>query len=541
MSRRRDLLIAAALALLTFALYAQVRHFEFVSYDDNAYITANPHVQQGLTAQGVHWAITSVDTANWHPLTRLTHLLDVHLFGLRAGPHHLINVAIHIANALLLYALLRMLVPSVTWPSALAAGLLALHPLRVESVAWVSERKDVLSALFFLLTLIAYVKYARSARRGARRGWFVASLLLLALGLMSKAMLVTVPGVLMLLDYWPLGRLRDRNEFRRRLIEKLPFFALCVALAVVTFLAQHAGGAVRSSETIPVAMRLQNAAVSYVLYLLKTVAPARLAVLYPYPSSISVATTVGAVVLLVAITWLAWRGRSRRPYVIVGWLWYLGTLVPVIGLVQVGQQAYADRYTYIPHIGLFIAVAWLAAEGWRRLGTARLPRIMYAALVVMLLALLMVTTYRQIGVWRNSETLWAHTAAVTRDNWIAWNHLATIYASQGRLDEALRLTAAVVERQPTFAIGQLNRGNTLMRAGEHTAAIDAFRRAIDLQPNLAAAHNNLGILLASAGRTAEALAHFRAAVEAEPNVPEWRNNLAAIERRIAEQQAAPPQ
>jgi hypothetical protein len=525
-SRSRSLqtvLIVLLLIGATAGAYARVGHFGFIDFDDDQFVSANPHVKQGITPQTLRWVMGSVVVANWHPVTMFSHLLDVALFGVRAGPAHLVNLGLHIANALLLFALLEVLTRA-RWRSAIVAGLFALHPLHVESVAWISERKDVLSTFLFLLTLLAYVSYARGGRgeRGRWR-WYLAAMVLLALGLMSKPMLVTTPLVMLLLDFWPLKR---EQATRQLLLEKLPFAVLSIADGLITFSLQRQTGAVPSLSRVAPMLRAQNAIVSGVGYLADMIWPAKLAVFYPYPTRIPPALVLLCATILIALTWLAWRQRNRRPYLLMGWLWYGLTLLPVIGLVQVGDQARADRYTYIPSIGIFIAVAWTV----RSCALSSLSRGACSALAVVVLALLGWGTWIQTGYWQNSRTLWTHAAQVTRGNWLAWNHLATLDAKDGQYAEALQLTREVVRVRPDFAGGYLNLGNVLMESGELRGAMESFRRAISLHPGLAAADNNLGRALLMTGQVDAAVEEFEAAVKADPDNPDWQRNLATALR-----------
>ena len=521
-SRSRSIAIVIGLVVATVAAYARVIHFESVSYDDPDFI-ATPQAQEGLTPQSVRWALTSVVASNWHPVTMLSHLLDVELFGQRPGLHHLTNLVFHVANTLLLFTLLRQLTGAI-WRSALVAALFALHPLHVESVAWIAERKDVLSTFFFLLTLMAYGWYAR--RPSALK--YALTLVLFALGLMSKPMLVTVPGVMLVMDYWPLKR---PQRWGRLAVEKLPLVALAIADAVVTFVLQQQTGAVAPIERVSLSMRLANAIVSYVRYLWMTIWPADLAVFYPYPDRWPAVVVIAALALLVAITIVTVRQARARAYLIVGWLWSLGTLVPVIGIVQVGHQALADRYTYIPLIGPFIALAWAAEELARRSKNAARIACAFAAFA---LAALSILTFIQVRHWRNSLTLFAHAVDVTDENWLAYNHLATALREAGRVDEAVASAQQVVRIRPNWAIGHFNLGNTLMQAGDADGAIAAFQRAIQLRPNFAQAHNNLGLALVMSDRLEEAIEHFRAAVEADAQSPQWRKNLEIAQRRLNE-------
>ena len=406
-------------------MYAQVGGFGFVNFDDPDYVAENPHVRGGITADGVRWAFTSGDAANWFPLTRLSHMLDVELFGLRAGWHHLVNVLIHALAALLLFGFLNRATQA-RWPSALAAFLFALHPLHVESVAWIAERKDVLSALFWFLALWAYV-------RG--RKWLV--LAAFCLGLMAKLMIVTLPFVLLLMDVWPLRRPRAASL----IWGKLPLFALSAAAAVATYLVQRESGAVQALEQFPLGLRIENALVTYLVYLLRTIWPARLAAFYPYPAHIPLWQAALAAAPLAGITAAVLRLRRDRPYLAVGWLWFLGTLVPVIGLVQVGAQARADRYMYVPMAGLAIMLSW---------GIAELQWKWAPATAATFVAVCMALTAVQAGYWRSSETLFGHALDVTEGNYLAHHNLGVALAEDpSRTSEAIAQYQAALDIQRT--------------------------------------------------------------------------------------------
>ncbi len=383
-TKKRLLIISLFLIIASFMAFWQVTRCDFINYDDDKYLTDNSHVQDGLTVEGITWAFTTGYAANWHPLTWISHMVDVQLFGLQPGWHHLTNLLFHLASTLLLFLVLHRMTKAL-WQSAFVAALFALHPLHVQSVAWVAERKDVLSTFFWMLTMGTYASYV--AKPGLKR--YLTLLLCFALGLMAKPMLVTLPFVLLLLDYWPLQRLEQKRPpqeglskdksttspvripvqpvghwplIRPLLIEKIPLFALAALSSIVTYLVQHHGGAVQSLETFPPGVRMANAFVSYITYMVKMLWPTNLAVFYPYPTSWPLWQVLGSAALLITITVLVIRGAKKRPYAAVGWFWYVGTLVPVIGVVQVGRQALADRYTYIPLVGLFIIVAWAVPE-----------------------------------------------------------------------------------------------------------------------------------------------------------------------------------
>lgn len=511
-------LAGALLALITLVVYWPAVHNGFVNFDDPDYITGNPRVLSGLTAENIRWAFTSYHSSNWHPLTWLSHMLDAQLFGPRPAGHHLVSVLWHVINSVLLLLVLKRMTQAL-WRSALVAALFALHPLHVESVAWVSERKDVLSAFFFLLTLAAYTRYARRepAAAGAGRkpdrarwGYYALALAFFALGLMSKPMLVTLPFVLLLLDFWPLSRLtpdwpRMRwNGIAPLLIEKIPFFALTVASSAITFLVQRASGAVVSLGHAPFENRLANALVSYLRYLGKTFWPVDLAAFYPYRVFGWDDWQVwGALVLLGAVSVVLVMAARQRRYLPVGWFWFLGMLVPVIGFVQVGKQAWADRYTYLPHIGLFILLAWAAADAIRRFKSARLPAFLAAGLVLITCGVL---THRQAAVWRSSRTLFEHAARVTPGNFVAYGVLAAALVDEGKLDEAL----------------------------------EYCQKALALSPGYPEAHNTLGAIYTRQRKYAEAQRHYELALETDATYSESFAGLADVlnlQRRHVEAEA----
>lgn len=520
------LIVPALLVVTLAAVYAQVRTFAFVNLDDQQYVTSNPVVLRGLTWDGVGWAFGGFHAANWHPLTWLSHMADVTLFGLDAGAHHLVNVALHALNALLLFAFLRR-ATGATWRSAAVAALFAVHPLHVESVAWVSERKDVLSALFFFLTIHAWIGHTR--RPGAGR--YVAVAALFVLGLLAKPMLVTLPFVLLLVDVWPLGRLASGGDGEgvpsraaRLVAEKLPLLALAAASSLVTWLAQSSGGAAASAEVVPLGARVANAVVSYVVYLVRTAWPSGLAAFYPHPSlagdGIPTWKVAGALLLLLAITAAVVRERSRRPYLLFGWLWFVGTLVPVIGLVQVGEQGLADRYTYLPLTGPFVAAAWGGAE---LLGRLRPPALAWGAALAPVVALALVAR-AQAATWRDSVALHGRALEVTDRNWNAWNGLGDALADAGRPQEAIGAYQEALRIRPRLAAAWNGLGAAHGQLGAHADAIARFEEALRIRPGYADAWYNLGTAHGSLGRHARAAECFRAALRLRPDdARAWQN------------------
>ena len=506
--------------------YGTVWNFEFINLDDDLYVTENVQVQQGLGWDSVVWAMTTMEAAFWHPLTWLSHILDYQLFGLNPAGHHLTNLLFHLANVVLLFWVLHRMTGAL-WPSALVAALFALHPLNVESVAWVAERKNALSTLFWLLTLLAYVGYVK------KPGWqrYLGMMGIFVLGLMAKPMLVTLPCVLLLLDYWPLGRLgKGPREFWERLprlaAEKVPFLIPVAAVSLLAIRAQSQAGALPSWEGLSLGTRVGNAVLAYGLYLKKMLWPMDLAVFYPHPgSSLGAGPVVLAALLLVILSLsVGWQGR-KSPYLVVGWLWYLGTLVPVSGLIQVGGHAMADRYAYIPLMGLFIILVWGAAELAQ---TLNLPKIWLVGASLCLLMTMMGFVRLHLSYWKNSITLFQHTLRFTSDNHLAHSNLGLAFLQQGDLDQAIDHFYRALEIQPGFAPVHSNLGIALRRKGIPDEALQHSIKAVQINPSLAKAHNNLGISLFQKGRVDEALQEFRTALEIKPNYPACYYNLGVV-------------
>jgi tetratricopeptide (TPR) repeat protein len=531
---KTEYLVYTFLVGITLVIYGQVEGFSFVNYDDNLYVTDNEHVQAGLTLDGLRWAFTTGGASNWHPVTWLSHMLDVTWFGERSGAHHLVNVLLHAVAAVLLFRVLKNMTAAV-WPSALAAALFAVHPLHVESVAWVSERKDVLSAVFWLLTLSAYHAFVKRPSAGR----YAATLLLFAVGLMAKPMLVTLPAVLLLLDYWPLRRYTGSRPLAAqvfsRVIEKAPLLVLAAASCVVTFLVQRQGQSVASVDVLPLTLRVENAVVSYARYLLMTVWPRGLAVFYPHPGpALPGWQVVLALVVLAAITAMAAARARRSPYLLVGWLWYVGTLVPVIGLVQVGGQALADRYTYIPLIGVFIMGAWGAGELGAR---ARVPKPVWAAAAGIAVVLLAAGAAVQTSYWRDSITLMEHALRVTGRNFLAHKNLGVALAEQKRYEEAIQQYRQGIAIKPDDPELYYNLGNALDEMGRSDEAIAAYRKALEVEPDHAESHYNLGNTLARKGDYDGAIEHYRGVLGIDPGHLSARVNLGnalAAEKRFEE-------
>ncbi len=566
-------LICLALALGTAALYWPITHHPFIIFDDEQYISANNHVATGLNATNFVWAFTTSEQANWHPVTWLSHQLDCTLFGLNAGGHHFVNLLFHVTNTLLLFVFLRG-TTGATWRSAFVAALFAWHPLHVESVAWAAERKDVLSTFFWLLTLLAYARYAENVKRdeccvrseaSASESrithhaslLYFAALVFCACGLLSKPMVVTLPFVLLLLDFWPLRRISnfkfEISNYRRLLLEKIPFFAIAFAGSVATYLVQAGGGAVAKTAWTE---NLANAVLAYARYTAKIFWPTDLAIIYPHPKHWPVALALGAAAVLAVWTLLCVRDWRKRPFLAVGWFWFLGTLVPTIGLVQVGAASMADRYTYIPSIGFFIVVVWGAVELFsaRPRGKIILPVLGGAALLGCALA-----ASNQILLWRDSITLFRHAMEVTTDNYAAENVLGKAYEKTGDDAHALACYRMSVETEPRFPNSQFNLAMCLLTLGqtpeafEHlqaaaaleprdadiqydlgiyfsqhggwTNALNCFSNSVSVRPAFAPAQLALGSAFANLDHAAEAASHFREALRLDPHLSPARTNL----------------
>jgi len=538
-------LICAALALVTFVAYEQVRNHDFVDYDDKGYVYENQHVKTGLTSDSIRWAFTTRHARTyWHPLTWLSHMLDCQLFGTNPGWHHLTNVLLHIANTLLLFIVLKRMTRAL-WCSAFVAAAFALHPLHVESVAWVAERKDVLSSFFWMLTIWAYIRYTEHP--GLKR--YLLILLFFILGLMAKPMLVTLPFALLLLDYWPLGRLKwagkDKGEnispaesasLNRRVsstfhlvVEKIPLFVLSAVLCVVTFLSPPALAAVKR---LPLNLRTENAVVSYVSYIGKLIYPSRLAVFYPHPlGSLPIWKPIVCFLILIVVSVIVlYRVRSKR-FLIVGWLWYLGTLIPVIGLVQVGDQAMADRYTYLPSIGIFIIVAWGVAElsaKWRY------RKIILGILAGLILAVLVICTRAQVKYWKNDFTLFKHALEVTQNNAVVHERYASAIFKEGKFDEARSHYKQALRIRPEIFQAHAGLGLIFLKQGKIDEAIACFEDALRLKPDYALGLNNLGALLADQGKIGEAVRYFEKTIQSNPDYPMSYYNMAKVKIRQKE-------
>jgi tetratricopeptide (TPR) repeat protein len=524
--QQTDLFLAIGLALVTYAIYWQVISHQFISLDDDLYIEKNNMVTSGLTLSGLAWAFTTFHAANWHPVTWLSHMLDSQLFGLNAGYHLLVNASIHVANTLLLFVFLRR-TTGTRWPSVIVAALFALHPLHVESVAWAAERKDTLSTFFGLLTILAYARYteAPSSKR------YALVMIWLGLGLMAKPMLVTWPFVLLLLDYWPLRRVAWKPEnglsgfFKAwwpLVREKSLLFALVIGSMIVTFIAQSQGGAVRGFADAPLSLRVSNAIASYGKYVLMTFWPANLAIYYPFPpDGIPVWQVALGLLAVTAITVFVFFQGSKRGYLLTGWIWFLGTLIPVIGLVQVGGQALADRYHYIPSIGLFVCLVFGLADlaaSWK------LERIGLAVSVVVVLIFGYLSAL-QISRWRDSTRLFQWTLSVTPDNLAIQYNLGHVLGQKRDYDEAIPHFLEALRIKPDFFDALLNMGVTLLEQGKPAEAISYYQRALSVEPNSSKAHMQLALALVAEKKTEEALGEFYRAKQLAPNDADVRTNL----------------
>ncbi len=519
-------LICTVLFLATLAVYLPVRNHQFVHYDDDTYVTNNPHVLSGLTIENIKWAFTTGHGSNFHPVTWLSHQLDCTIFGENSGPHHLVNVFWHIANTILLFVLLQRMTKRI-WPSAFVAALFALHPLHVESVAWVAERKDVLSTFFWLLTMLAYAHYTERPKPAR----YLLTLLVFIIGLMTKPMLVTLPFCLLLLDYWPLNRIGVNGPVDLRttsrpptlscqllsirlLFEKIPFLALSAVSSVITFIVQQRTGAVPSFASLGWESRLSNAVVSCLAYIAKMFWPVRLAVLYPHPAGgIPVARAVIFAALLLLMTFFLLYHARRYRYLAFGWLWYLGTLVPVIGIVQVGVQAMADRYTYIPLIGIFIIIAWGCADLIKNVPAGKYILAVAASACLIACG---ITTRIQLGYWKDGFSLFDHTLAVTKNNYVIQNNYATVLNNLDRPAEAVEHFKEALRFLPDSFEVHNNYGNALKKLGRTDQAVKHFRLALKLNPDAKLTHYNLALALVAKGQYDEAIEHYKSYLGPEP-------------------------
>jgi len=518
--------VCICLAVLTCIVFGQTLGHDFINYDDPRYVYENTNITSGLNTASIAWAFTHIHSMNWHPVTTISHMLDCQLYGLKAGGHHFTNVLLHTVAAILLFLALQCMTGAL-WRSAFVAAVFAIHPLRVESVAWVAERKDVLSGVFFMVTLLAYVQYARAPSIGR----YLAVALAFALGLMSKPMLVTLPFVLLLLDYWPLGRIRGQKsdvsshgKLAMLLVEKIPLVGLSSVSSVVTCLAQR--GAVGWTEQLPVSARINNAVATYVVYMWQMLWPLKLAVFYPHPENrLPISEIMLALAILIAATAAAFILRKKRPYLVTGWLWYLGMLVPVIGLVQVGWQGHADRYTYLPQIGLYLLLTWSVADltaRWRR------QREILSASAAVIISVLGWRAWIQTSYWRDSETLFTQGLAVTSNNDVAENNLGIVFLRKGKVDEAISLLQAAVDLRPENSPAHENLAKALLQKGRVADALVHYRKLLELQPDNIEVHNIVGTVLIQQGRIREGAEEWQKVLAIEPDNGNALSNLAWV-------------
>jgi tetratricopeptide (TPR) repeat protein len=553
-------ILSVVLVIFTLVVFSQTASHQFINFDDPGYLTNNPVVKGGISVAGFAWAFTATAMSNWHPLTWLSHMTDVQLFGMNPAGHHLMSVFFHALAALLLFLLLSRITGAI-WRSFAVAALFALHPLHVESVAWVAERKDVLSCVFWLITLLFYACYVK--KPGYR--FYLLSLLSFILGLMSKPMVVTMPLVMLLLDYWPFNRFKDaelsQNGYARFLLlvkEKIPFFLLSALSAVITIYGQHKGGAMATLEKVPVGLRIENALISYIKYIGLMIWPHDLAILYPFPKSLLLWQSIAAGFLLMVCSVAVLRSRKRFPYLLTGWFWYVITLLPVIGFIQVGGQALADRYTYIPLTGLFIVCCWLIPD---LLAGRRHREAILGALAGLVISALTATTWHQLGYWKDNLSLYRHTLAVTTDNYLilnnygialdekgdlagayryfqetlrvnprsisAYNNLGALWVRWGNFPEAIKQYALALEIDPSYALARSGMGKAMAGLGRYDEAIWQYQEALRIDPSLTETRLGLAILLMKTGRREEALSHFDSARRLDPGSPKAMINMGA--------------
>jgi hypothetical protein len=524
----RKLLICVCLASAITIVYWQLQYHSFINYDDDVYVTQNRYVQSGLCRESILWAFTATDAGFWHPLTWLSLMFDYELFRLNPAGYHWTNVLFHIGNTLLLFLVLNRMTGAI-WRSGFAAALFAVHPLHVESVAWIAERKDVLSTLFWMLTMYAYAIYVE--RPSVEK--YVLAFISFSVGLMAKPMLVTLPFVLLLLDYWPLKRLQSPLHL---VLEKVPFFIVTILACVATFITEQESGALSPAEIYPLDVRMQNAIISYVAYIKKTIWPSNLAILYPYPVTLwPIEQVVVSGLVLVIISIIVVRWIYTYPYLAIGWFWYLGTLVPVIGFVQVGIPAMADRYTYVPLVGLFITITWGFPDLMRRW---KHQKTLFSVTSVFVLVALMTCSWFQVLHWKNSISLFEHELKVTEGNFIAHNNLGIALKEQGRLDEAISHFHSSIQMKPTWQ-GYVNLGLTLTLQGRDDEAISVYEMVLRKEPNNADVHYILGNALVRRGKVDEAIAHFHRALQYRPDYSNAHYNLAlALKKKGMNDKAA---
>ena len=518
---RLRLLLSALLLIATLAIYIQVLGYAFITYDTLVYVTDNTRVHAGITSDNIKWAFATSFFSNWHPLTWLSYMLDIEIWGLSPTGFHATNLILHLCNSLLLFFLLQR-ITATTWRSWLVAGLFALHPMHVESVAWIAERKDVLSAFFFLLTILCYIKYLERQTRLR----YSSVLLSFLLALMSKAMVVSLPAILLLLDYWPLRRfdrrlipeaqktppihIEDTSKYSA-ILEKIPLFLLAAFDSWMTIIAQHSN--LTTLESLPLTIRIANAFTAYLSYIEKTLWPANLAVFYPYPHQLPLVLTIASIFVLTTITILAITWRQSRPWFIAGWFWFLGALVPVIGLIQMGQQFIADRYTYLPHIGFFIIVSWGLHELLKQSGKWRW---IYPVTVCLILCAAGIQTWKQLRYWEDDYTLWARALDVTENNHIAENNMGSILLDRGKSQGAKEHFLRAIEISPNYADGQSNIAMVLANEGKLDESIQHYLKAIELSPYAFLSHYRLALVLRKNDMPAETITYLQNAITLKP-------------------------
>lgn len=536
MTNRRTFIFCLGASLIIWAIYGQVLDHSFINFDDTLYITHNQNVQSGLNATNLFWALTTSHASNWHPVTWISHMLDCQLFGLQAGLHHLVNVLFHLGSTILLFVFFNTSTKKF-WASAFISLLFAVHPLHVESVAWAAERKDVLSTFWMMLVLVTYTSYTR--KPGGKK--YLGVLLFFSLGLLSKPMLVTLPFLLLLLDYWPLGRLEiapisrryccfctppeqlpkiiNKRNIQHLIVEKIPLFLLAGLSSIITLIVQQQSGAVKSLQMMPLLLRLENATVTYIIYLLKMIWPVNLAIIYPFPNSIPFIYVLGALIILSTITVLVFSRRKTEPFLLVGWLWYLGTLVPVIGLIQVGVQAMADRYTYTPLVGIFVMIAFYADHRY----TKTKPLLLTALVVLVCSA---IVSWNQTAYWQNSRTIFRHALAVSDNNYTAHNYLALALTEQGEIVEAEKQYHEALNIAPDYLEALVNMGVLLAKQGRRDEAKNYLAKALTLENHNPKILNNLGNIAKSGGELEKSIRYYRRALQENPDYEEALFNLA---------------
>ena len=524
---RSDYWIAFCLVLASLAVYGPVADYPFINLDDSLYVFENPHIREGLSLKGIRWALTATYASNWHPLTWLSHMTDITLFGMYPGRHHLTNLYLHVLNSLVLFLLLKRIVGG-DWKCGMVAILFALHPINVESVVWVAQRKTLICALFWILTVWSYSRYAENPGVGR----YMAVLLCFVLGFLAKPAIVSLPIILLFLDHWPLDRystgcvlfsIKSRAPMRGLILEKIPLFLLAAVGSILTYGAQKSGGAVTTLTVLPLDVRISNAVISYISYLKKTFLPLHLSILYPHPQSIPGWQVAGSALLLGLISFLAVKAVRRHPYVMVCWLWYGVALIPMIGIVQVGVQAMADRYAYIPLIGIFILLVWSMADissnwGYRKIKLASIAGILIITLIGI--------TRAQVQTWRNSISVFGHALSATTGNYLAHNQMGMALAGLGRIDEALIHYAKAIEINPKFESAHFSVGVALFLKGRFDEAADSFSRALKINPLNPETHNNLGAVRFRQGDINRAIRHFRRALSLDPRFADAHKNLA---------------